>query len=131
MYAAETHGALQNAAGTLANLKGVLTRDDIDFRQFQQAVDQAMLRLDLDDVVPAGEKLRLRVQPSEGAPRVKATLTPLGDAGAGAPMETTLKRDAEAGWQAAEFDLTPGVWRVTVHAEGATPVTDLAVVAHP
>lgn len=126
VYAAETHGALQNADGTLANLKGVLTRDQIDFRKFQRAADQAMLRLELDDVVLPGDALRLRVRPSEGAPRVQVTLAPLDG---GTPIEAPLRRDAEPRWQAGEFTLAPGVWRVTAHAQGATPVNDLVVVA--
>jgi pimeloyl-ACP methyl ester carboxylesterase len=126
VYAAETHGALQNADGTLANLKGVLTRDRIDFRKFQRAEDAAMLRLDLDDVVLPGETLKVRVRPSEGNPKVQVTLTPLAGA---VPVEAALRRDPEPRWQSGEFTLAPGVWRVTAHAEGATPVSDLVVVA--
>ena len=126
VYAAETHGALQNADGTLANLKGVLTRDKIDFRKFQRAEDAATLTLEVDDVVLAGEALSLRVRPSEGNPKIAVTLTPLagGDA-----IDELLARDAQAGWQQGAFDLAPGVWRVTAHAEGVTPVSDLVVVA--
>lgn len=126
VYAAESHGAIQNADGTLANLKGVLTRDKIDFRKFQRAEDTAMLSLDVDDVVLPGEKLKVRVRPSEGAPKVMVTLTP---SAGGAPVEGALRRDAEPRWQAGEFALAPGVWRVTAHAEGATPVNDLVIVA--
>jgi hypothetical protein len=126
VYAAEMHGALQNADGTLANLKGVLTRDRIDFRKFQRAEDAAMLRLELDDVVLPGEKLKLRVRPSEGSPRVQVSITPLAG---GAAVEAALRRDAEPRWQSGEFALAPGVWRVTAHAPGATPVNDLVVVA--
>jgi hypothetical protein len=126
VYAAETHGALQNADGTLANLKGVLTRDKIDFRRFQRAEDAAMLRLEVDDVVLPGEKLRLRVRPSEGSPRVQVSIAPLAG---GTTIEAVLRRDAEPRWQAGEFALAPGIWRVTAHAPGATPVNDLVVVA--
>ena len=128
IYAAETHGALQNADGTLANLRGVLTRDKIDFRKFQRAEDATMLTLELDDVVLAGEALTVRVKPSEGSPKVRVTLTPLAG---GAPLEENLARAAEAGWQAETFDIAPGIWRVTAHAEGATPVSDLVVVCAP
>jgi len=119
-------GALQNADGTLANLKGVLTRDKIDFRKFQRAEDAASLRLELDDVVLPGQPLTVRVHPSEGNPRIGVTLTPLagGDA-----FEERLGRDAAPGWQSGEFALAPGIWRVTAHAEGATSVSDLVVVA--
>jgi hypothetical protein len=126
VYAAETHGALQNADGTLANLKGVLTRDKIDFRKFQRAEDAAMLTLELDDVLAAGEPLRVRVRPSEGSPRIRVTLTPLAG---GAPIDDALRRDAEPRWQSGEFALAPGVWRVTASADGATPVSDLIVAA--
>ena len=128
VYAAETHGALQNADGTLANVKGVLTRDKIDFRKFQRAEDAAMLTLDVDDVVLPGEALRVRVRPSEGSARVTVQLTPLGG---GAVLDEALRRDAEPRWQSGEFALAPGVWRVSARAEGATPVSDLVVVAAP
>lgn len=126
VYAAESHGALQNADGTLANLRGVLTRDAIVFRQFQRAEDATTLTLELDDVILPGEPLALRVHPSEGQPKLTVTLTPL--AGGEALVEP-LERDAEAGWQSGEFSLPPGLWRVTAHGEGATPVSELVVVA--
>jgi hypothetical protein len=126
VYAAETHGALQNADGTLANLKGVLTRDRIDFRKFQRAEDKATLRLEVDDVVLPGDTLKVRVRPSEGAPRVQVTLTPVNGA---TPLQSPLRRDAEPRWQSGEFTLAPGVWRLTAHADGATPVSNLVVVA--
>ena len=128
VYAAETHGALQNADGTLANLRGILTRDKIDFRKFQRAEDATMLTLEVDDVVVGGAPLALRVRPSEGSPRIGVTLTPLAG---GATIEETLRRDAEPGWQQGAFQLAPGIWRVTAHAEGAAPVSDLIVVAAP
>ena len=128
VYAAETHGALQNAEGTLANLKGVLTRDRIDFRKFQRAEDATMLTLELDDVVLPGEALRVRARPSEGNPKIHVSLAPLSG---GDTLDEALTRDAQPRWQAGEFRLAPGVWRVTVHAEGATPVSDLVVVATP
>jgi pimeloyl-ACP methyl ester carboxylesterase len=128
VYAAETHGALQNADGTLANLKGVLTRDSIDFRRFQRAEDAAMLTLDLDDVVLPGDTLKLRVKPSAGNPRVQVSIAPLAG---GAVLDEALQRDAAPRWQRGEFRLAPGLWRVTAHADGATPVSDLVVVAAP
>ena len=33
------------------------------------------------------------------------------------------------GWQGGTFALPPGSWRVTVHGDGVSPVSDLAVVA--
>jgi hypothetical protein len=126
VYAAETHGALQNAEGTLANLKGILTRDRIDFRRFQRAEDAVMLTLELDDVVLPGEPLTLRVRPSEGNPRIGVTLTPLSG---GEIVEEQLARDPEPGWRSGAFRIAPGTWRVTAHADGASPVSDLVVVA--
>lgn len=129
IYAAETHGALQNADGTLANLRGVLTRDKIDLRKFQRAEDAATLRLEVDDVVLPGDALTVRVRPSQGNPKVSLRLTPLGPAGA--ESVERLARDAEPGWQRGRFALEPGVWRITAMAEGANAVSDLVVVAAP
>ncbi|NUZ05854.1 lipase/acyltransferase domain-containing protein [Piscinibacter koreensis] len=128
VYAAEMHGALQNADGTLANLRGVLTRDRIDFRKFQRAEDAAMLTLDVDDVVLPGDPVAVRVRASEGNPRISVTLTLVAT---GEAFDEPLARDPEPGWQQGIFDLEPGIWRVTAHAEGATPVSDLVVVAAP
>lgn len=126
VYAAETHGCLQNADGTLTNLKGILTRDKIDFRKFQLAEDAALLTLDVDDVVMPGEALRVRARSSEGSPRMRVQLTPLAG---GASLNELLSRDSEQRWMIGEFKLMPGLWRVTVRADGTTPVSDLVVVA--
>lgn len=128
IYAAESHGALQNADGPLANLKGILTADRIDFSKFRKDADGAMLTLDLDDVVLPGAPLTVRVRPSESNARVRVTLTAVDS---GKVFEETLRRAPEPGWQQGVFKLEPGVWRVTASAEKATPVTDLAVIAAP
>jgi pimeloyl-ACP methyl ester carboxylesterase len=125
IYAAEMHGSLQNADGALANLKGVLTRPDIDLGRFRVELPIS-LTLDLDDVVLAGEPLTVRVRASEGNPPVTARLTHMATK---TEVLEVLGRSRHAGWQESELDLEPGVWKVRVEAEGASPVTDLAVVA--
>ncbi len=126
IYAAEMHGALQNAAGTLANVRGALTRPDLDLRKFQRAEDAGTLTLALDDVVLPDEHLVVRVRASEGNPKLHVTLTPLAG---GEVIEDALVRDGNEGWQRGEFSLAAGEYRVTAHADGATPVSDLIVVA--
>jgi hypothetical protein len=125
IYAAEMHGSLQNADGALANLKGVLTRRNINLGRFRAELPTA-LTLDLDDVVLAGEPLTVRVRASEGNPAVTAHLTHMGNR---TELHEALGRSREPGWQQVELDLEPGVWKVRVEADGASPVTDLAVVA--
>lgn len=125
VYAAETHGSLQNADGPLANIHGVLTRANFDLSSFRAELPTA-LTLDLDDVVPAGAPLRVRARAGEGHPAIQVHLTHLAD---GRQLTETLGRAREPGWQMAEFDLAPGAWRVRIDAAGATPVTDLAVVS--
>ena len=127
VYAAETHGSLQNADGPLANVKGVLTRADIDLGRFRAELPTA-LTLDLDDVVLAGEPMRVRARASEGRPTVTAHLTHLVT---GETLAEPLGRSGSDGWQQVELDLAPGTWRVRIEAAGASPVTDLAVVAAP
>ena len=126
VYAAETHGAIQNADGTLANLHGVLTRDALDLRRFQRASDAATLTLALDDVVMPGDALVVRARASDGNAKLQVTLTPLAG---GVVVEDTLMRDGNDGWQRGDFALTGGAWRVTAHANGATSVSDLVIVA--
>lgn len=130
VYAAETHGAIQNNDGTLANLVGLLTADQIDWRKFQRADDLASLTLDLDDVLLPGEQLQVHARAGAGQPRLRARLQSLTD---GTDADEALARDDARGegWMSGEFALPPGTWRVTVHGDGVAPVTDLVVVAEP
>lgn len=125
IYAAESHGALQNVDGTLDNIAGVLTRASVDFKKMRSAALGTALSLDVDDVVLPGEALLVRARPLERNPKISVVLTPLGG---GQSIADQLDRGT-GGWQEASFGLDPGIWRVTVSAEGATPVNDLVVVA--
>jgi hypothetical protein len=127
VYAAEMHGSLQNADGSLANVKGVLTRPDIDLKRFRAELPTA-LTLDVDDVVLAGDPLVVRARAGEGNPIITAHLT---NTATGETLTEPLARAREAGWQAVELDVAPGTWRVRIEAPGASPVTDLAVVVAP
>lgn len=126
IYAAESHGALQNNEAVLINLCGHLTSDQIDFRKFMRSSDRATLTLDIDDVVLPGDDLFIRARPSEGQPRLVVTFVPLAGNGV---LSEPLRRDPEPGWQSGSFRLPSGAWRVTVSGEGVFPVTDLIVVA--
>ncbi len=108
-------------------MKGVLTRADIDLGRFRAELPTA-LTLDLGDVVLAGEPMRVRARASEGRPTVTAHLTHLAS---GETLAEPLGRSGSDGWQQVELDLAPGTWRVRIEAAGASPVTDLAVVAAP
>ncbi len=126
IYAAEMHGALQNASGTLVNVRGALTREELDLRVFQSAADAATLTLQFDDVLLPGETLQVRAKASERNPKLRVSLTPLGG---GDVIDDALRRDGDTGWYHGEFALPSGEYRVTAYAEGATPVNDLLVVA--
>ena len=125
VYAAETHGSLQNADGTLANVRGLLTRPDVDLTRFRDGLPVA-LTLDLDDVALPGAPLQIRARAGSGNPPITTTLTHLGT---GETVTETLGRASEPGWKSIELDLAAGAWRVRIDAPGAVPVTDLAVVA--
>ena len=125
IYAAESHGALQNVDGTLDNIAGVLTRASVDFKKMRSSALGTALSLDVDDVVLPGEALLVRARPLERNPKISVVLAPLGG---GQSIEDQLDRGT-GGWQEASFGLDPGLWRVTVSAEGASPVNDLVVVA--
>jgi pimeloyl-ACP methyl ester carboxylesterase len=127
IYCAEMHGSLQNDGGTLANLKGILTRSQVDFKRMRSSAIAAALSMSLDDVVLPGEALTVRVKPLERNPKVSVRLEPLGG---GEAIEDTLER-GDDGWQVGEFALDPGAWRVTATADGASAVNELVVVAAP
>lgn len=128
IYAAETHGSIQNNDSVMVNLVGMLTRDKIEWRKFKRASDKVSVTLEVDDVLLPGETLVVGARPSEGNPRLELSLTPLAG---GEPIDERLSRDSARGdgWQAGEFLLSPGTWRVTVHGDGVAPVSDLVVVA--
>jgi pimeloyl-ACP methyl ester carboxylesterase len=128
IYAAEMHGSLQNADGPLANVKGALTRSRIDLGRFRApARPAATLTLEMDDVVLPGEPLIVRARASSGEPQISVQLTHVAD---GKVLDGQLKAAAGAPWQQASFErLAPGAWRVRIASAGASPVTDLAVVA--
>ena len=128
IYAAEMHGSLQNADGALANIKGALTRSRIELGRFRApARPGATLTLEMDDVVLAGEPLQLRARASAGDARIDVQLTHIAN---GKALGGQLSTVAGSPWQQANFDrLDAGAWRVRVSAPGASPVTDLAVVA--
>ncbi len=128
IYAGEMHGALQNADGALVNIKGILTSATIDLRRFMSAAMPAMLTLDLDDVMLAAGKFPVKARRSGGNAPVHAELTHLET---GKIQTAVLQRADETGWKRGVFDLVPGIWRVTVRSDGAQPVSDIVVVAHP
>jgi hypothetical protein len=111
VFAAEMHGSLQNADGTLANLKGVVTQPTIDLR---------------DDVVPAGEALTVRARALQGDPSIAVTMT---NVETGQSFGEVLTRSTDPAWKQGQYRLPAGTWRVRISADGATPVTDLAIVA--
>jgi pimeloyl-ACP methyl ester carboxylesterase len=125
VYAAEKHGSLQNADGSLANIKGILTRPDIARPRFRDSLPSS-LTLDVEDVVLPGEPLRVRSRAAEGNPAITALLTHLQS---GETLMEPLKRSRDSNWLEIELDAKPGTWRVRVEAEGVPSVNDLVVVA--
>ena len=127
VYAAEMHGSLQNADGVLANLRGVLTKADVDIERFLRAAElPSALTLDLEDVVLPGQPLLVRAKASERNPPITAKLQNLAS---GESFSEALRRASDPGWQEGSFDVPAGTWRVTIEAPGASSVSDLAVVA--
>ncbi len=125
VFAAEMHGSLQNGDGPLANLKGVLLAPSTDLSRYRAEMPTA-LTLEVPDVVLPGEPLTVRGRTGEGLPRIDAHVV---NAETGEHIADRLSRSQDPAWQQAEFDVTPGTWRVRIEAAGAGPVTDLVVVA--
>ena len=87
-----------------------------------------MLTLELDDVVLPGDPLRgARAAVRRQRRGCSVTLTPL--AGGGAARRAAAPRRRAGLAVGRRSTLAPGIWRVTAHADGATPVSDLVVVA--
>jgi pimeloyl-ACP methyl ester carboxylesterase len=126
VYAGDTHGALQNASGTLINIKGLATMSTVDIRQFLRSTSPSFLSLKLNDVVPPGDKLDIRARRSSGNAPIYVELVCLENT---QKVQARLHRHRNTVWQRGIFDLQPGVWRVTVSSEGAEPVHDIAIVA--
>jgi pimeloyl-ACP methyl ester carboxylesterase len=125
IYAADSHGSLQNADATLAQIKGVATQPGIDLRKFRADVPVS-LTLQMDDAVAAGEPFTVRARASIGQPVITAHLTELAS---GKQHDIKLKRATDdPDWQQLQLALPAGIWRVRINADGASPVTDLAVV---
>lgn len=129
IYAAEAHGSLQNADGVLANLHGILTRPDIDFRKLRAARPRAV-SLDVDDAFLAGEPVRVRAR-AGGPATVRFTRAAAAPNGSAVPEEFVEKlgRGPDPDWAEGEFALPPGLWRIRVEAPDRDPVTDLVAVA--
>ena len=121
-YAAEKHGSLQNAPAVLDTLKGILTRSRF---QHMRGGEHVSLTLDVDDAIIAPEPLTVRVRPVGARPSVKVLLESLSS---GETLRATLARQPD-GWQAGEYALAPGIWRVSASAHMATEVHDLVIVA--
>lgn len=125
IFAAEMHGSLQNGQGPLANLKGVLVAPAADLSRYRAEMPAA-LTLEVPDLVMPGEPLTVRGRAGDGLPRIDAHLI---NAETGEHIVDRLSRSPDPGWQQAEFDVTPGTWRVRIEAVGRGPVTDLVVAA--
>jgi hypothetical protein len=128
IFAAEKHGSLQNLDGVLTNVKGILTQPDIKPPRLLHGGLRTDLSLDVDDVALPGQPLVVRVRATEGSPELRVKLT---NTQRPADAVDDRVRAPSTEWKEMQYDLEPGVWRVTIGADDANPVTDLAVVAAP
>jgi pimeloyl-ACP methyl ester carboxylesterase len=126
MFAAQIHGSMQNSREVLASVKGVVTQPEVTLTRLRHAGLGVDLTLDIEDVVAPGEPLTVRARVSEGNPRLTVELT---NTQTNETQTDFLSRVGE--WYEGEFEPQPGIWRVTVSAPDASPVSDLTVVAAP
>ncbi|HEX7115764.1 MAG TPA: hypothetical protein VF193_11590 [Steroidobacter sp.] len=126
MFAAQIHGSMQNSREVLASVKGVLTQPEVSLKRLRHAGLGVDLTLDIEDVVAPGEPLTVRARVSEGNPRLTVELT---NTQTNETQTDFLSRSGD--WYEGEFEPPPGIWRVTVSAPDASPVSDLTVVAGP
>jgi pimeloyl-ACP methyl ester carboxylesterase len=124
VYAAEMHGSLQNAAGSLANIHGILT--PLEPEEKFRAAPTLGISLDIDDVVLPGEVLKVRASIGDDEGGIDLRLTRIGGT---ENHFQTLKRRGDDPWHTGSFKLDPGVWRARASSEGRDSVTDLIVVA--
>lgn len=124
-YSAEMHGALQNNDAVFANMFGIITKGEINWRRYLRADDRTPVTLEVDDIVLPGAPLTVRARGAEGQVRLQVDFKSL----RGASFTEDLRRDGNTDWQRGEFALDAGVWRITVNGENAAPVSDLVVIA--
>jgi hypothetical protein len=127
-FSPERHASLHNDDHLLLQLAGVLTGNTIDWGAFREAVPMIDLSLDVDDLYPLADPLRIRVRPErETTGGLLAVAT---DAETGEERARQLLAPRDDGWHEAELGPLPeGVYRVTAFGEGSVePVTDLVTV---
>ena len=127
-FSAERHASLQNDDHLLLQLSSVLTGNTIDWSRFRDAMPMVDLSLDVDDLYPTSEPVRVRARPERevsGELFAVAVHAETGDVSARATLAA-----AEDGWHAAELGPLPeGMYRVTAFGGGPVePVTDLVAV---
>jgi pimeloyl-ACP methyl ester carboxylesterase len=128
MYASERHASLQNDDHVLLQLTGVVSGIPIDHNQYRGAVPTIGLALDVEDVYPAGEPIRVRVRP-EGQTAGELVVR-VADVATDAEVTRAVANTVSDGWSRAEIGPLPeGAYRVTAMGGGPVePVTDVVTV---
>jgi pimeloyl-ACP methyl ester carboxylesterase len=128
MFATERHASLQNDEPVLDQVTGVLSGLEIDWDAFREAVPAVGLSLDVEDLYPPGEPVRVRARPEEQPSDLLNVQAENVETGEKTAVQTM--RLSEDGWY--EGDLGPfaeGAYRVTAFGAGPIePVTDVFVV---
>lgn len=120
MFSPIRHSSMQNTAGVIAQVTGIITGGDIDLGGFRAGYSG--LSLDLPDLIDAGSGLRIAARVTGGRDEpLTATVT---DADSGVTAWSGhLAEDVD--WQLAQTPpLDPGIYRVAV-ASASTKMTDL------
>lgn len=129
MFSGTKHAAIQNSDPVRVHLTGVIESLYFDLGDFMRpTTPRRKIALEVDDLVWAGDPVRIRARTAESTGPLHALLSSHDGEGEGQRIELTSEED---GWRVGRFD-PPGPGAYTVRVEGsggAEPVSDVLAVA--
>ncbi|WP_162242073.1 hypothetical protein [Methylobacterium sp. Leaf125] len=123
-FVANAHASLQNADAALVHLCGCLDGSEIDYGAFRSGL-AVSLGLEIEDAYAA--RLPIELKASAGAYRQGLGFV-VSDTGSGAVVARGWLWNKKDNEFRGEIELPPGVYRIHLTSDGASPVTDVFTV---
>lgn len=125
-HVANTHSVLPNDEGAMHQFRGLITADDIEFDKFRSSTLLANIGLDVEDAYASVEPFEIAARVSDYRQTLLARVDRVDEVVASRELTLRPAGDIYKG----RLSLEPGVYKVSVSAEGAKPAEDIfAVVA--